>query len=64
VFSSSFSQHILGFGPSFLQNKTKHHAKVLAKRWLFSILDFGLKRLKKTQKEIQKALMRAINSVF
>jgi len=33
-----------------LQNKTKHYAKFLAKRWLFSILDFGLKSLKKNPK--------------
>jgi hypothetical protein len=30
-----------------LQNGTKHHANFLAKRYPFSILDFGLKRLKK-----------------
>jgi hypothetical protein len=30
-----------------LQNGTKHHINFLAKRYLFSILDFGLKRLKK-----------------
>jgi hypothetical protein len=30
-----------------LQNGTKHHAKFLAKRHPFSILDFGLKRQKK-----------------
>jgi hypothetical protein len=33
-----------------LQNKTKYHVKFLAKRWLFSILDFGLKRQKKPKK--------------
>jgi hypothetical protein len=37
-----------------LQNGTKHHAKFLAKRYPFSILDFGLKRQKK--KKSQKAL--------
>jgi hypothetical protein len=30
-----------------LQNETKHHAKFLAKRYPFSILDFGLKSQKK-----------------
>jgi len=29
-----------------LQNGTNDHANFLAKRWLFSILDFGLKRPK------------------
>jgi hypothetical protein len=33
-----------------LQNETKHHAKFLAKRYPFSILDFGLKRPKKKPK--------------
>jgi hypothetical protein len=42
VFSSLFYQKDLGFGPLFLQNGTKHHAKFLA----FSILDFSLKRQK------------------
>jgi len=36
----------------------------LAKRWLFSILNFGLKRPKKNPKEPQEALMRAVNYVF
>jgi hypothetical protein len=35
-----------------LQNGTKHHAKFLAKRYPFSILDFGLKRQKKNQKAL------------
>jgi hypothetical protein len=39
-----FSQIFLDFGPSFLQNRTKHHAKFLAKKYPFSILDFGLER--------------------
>jgi hypothetical protein len=30
-----------------LKNGTKYHAKILAKRYPFSILDFGLKRPKK-----------------
>jgi len=46
-----------------LQNGTKHHENFLAKRWLFSILDFGLKR-SKSPKEPQEVLMRAINSAF
>jgi hypothetical protein len=33
-----------------LQNGTKRHAKFLAKRYQFSILDFGLKRQKKVKK--------------
>jgi hypothetical protein len=32
-----------------LQNGIKHHVKFLVKKWLFSILDFGLKRLKNTK---------------
>jgi hypothetical protein len=34
-----------------LQNRTKHQAKFLAKRYPFSILDFGLKRPKKKAKK-------------
>jgi hypothetical protein len=34
-----------------LQNETKHLTKFLAKRYLFSILDFGLKRQKKKKKQ-------------
>jgi hypothetical protein len=33
-----------------LQNGTKHRAKFLAKRYPFSILDFGLKWAKKAKK--------------
>jgi hypothetical protein len=33
-----------------LQNGTKYHIKILAKRYLFSILDFGFKRQKKKAK--------------
>jgi hypothetical protein len=33
-----------------LQNRTKHHAKFLAKIYSFSILNFGLKRQKKKPK--------------
>jgi hypothetical protein len=41
----------LGFGSSFLQNGIKHHAKFLAKRYSFSILDFGLKMPKKPKNQ-------------
>jgi len=34
-----------------LQNGSKHYANFLAKRWLFFILVFSLKRQKKTQKK-------------
>jgi hypothetical protein len=37
-----------------LQNETKHHVKFLAKKYSFSILDFGLKRSKKSQKAKKK----------
>jgi hypothetical protein len=50
VFSSPFHPKFFGFWPIILQNGTKHHAKILVKRYPFSILDFGLKRLKKSQK--------------
>jgi hypothetical protein len=43
----------LGFDPSFLQNGTKHHTKFLAKKYPFSILDFGLKRQKKKPKNLK-----------
>jgi hypothetical protein len=45
-----FTQKNLGFWPIVLQNGTKHHAKFLTKRYPFSILDFGLKRQKKTKR--------------
>jgi hypothetical protein len=51
VFSSHFIQKNFGFWSIILQNRTKHHAKFLAKRYLFFILDFGLKRQKKKSKE-------------
>jgi hypothetical protein len=50
VFSSPFHPNFFGFWSIILQNGTKHHAKFLAKRYSFSILDFGLKRLKKAKK--------------
>jgi hypothetical protein len=51
VFSSSFHPKNFGFWPIILQNGTKHHAKFLAKRYPFSILDFGVKRAKKKAKK-------------
>jgi hypothetical protein len=39
------------FWSIILQNGTKHHAKFLAKRYPFSIFDFGLKRQKKKAKK-------------
>jgi hypothetical protein len=33
-----------------LQNRTKYYAKILAKKYPFSILDFGLERLKKAKR--------------
>jgi hypothetical protein len=50
VFSSPFHLKIFGFLPIILQNETKYHAKFLTKRYPFSILDFCLKRQKKTKK--------------
>jgi len=38
----------------YFANETKHHAKILAKRWLFSILDFDLKRPKKSKKSLRR----------
>jgi hypothetical protein len=55
VFSFSFYPKNFGFWPIILQNGTKHHTKFLAKRYPFSILDFGLKRPKS-----QKALTHPI----
>jgi len=37
-----------------LHNETKHYTKVLEKKWLFSILDFGLKKKKKSPKKPQE----------
>jgi hypothetical protein len=45
-----FTQKKFRFWSIVLQNETKHHAKFLIKRYPFSILDFGLKRQKKSQK--------------
>jgi hypothetical protein len=45
-----------------LQNGTKHHVKILAKRYLFFILDFGLKRPKKNPKS-QKALTHPMKNL-
>jgi hypothetical protein len=50
VFSSPFHPKYFRFWPIILQNETKHHAKFLAKRYSFSILDFGLLRQKKAKK--------------
>jgi len=46
VFSSPQILKKFGFWFIILQNETKYYAKFLAKRWLFSILDFGIKRPK------------------
>jgi hypothetical protein len=45
-----FTQIFFEFWPIILHNRTKHHAKLWQKRYPFSILDFGLKRQKKSQK--------------
>jgi hypothetical protein len=50
VFSSPFLSKNFGFWSTILQNETKHHAKFLPKKYPFSILDFGLKKPKKTKK--------------
>jgi hypothetical protein len=52
VFSSPFIPKNSRFWSIILHNGTKHHAKFLAKRWLFPILDFSLKRPKKAQKRL------------
>jgi hypothetical protein len=52
VFSSPFHPKKFGFWSIILQNGTKHHANFLAKMYPFSILDFGLKRQKKSQKDL------------
>jgi hypothetical protein len=63
VFSSPFYPKNFGFWPTILQNGTKHQAKLLAKRYPFSILDFGIKRQKKPKS--QKALTHPMkNLVF
>jgi hypothetical protein len=46
VFSFPFHPKNFKFWPIILQNRTKYHAKFLAKKYIFSILDFGLKRKK------------------
>jgi hypothetical protein len=51
MFSSPFHPKIFGFWSIILQNRTKHHAKFLAKRYSFSVLDFGLKRSKKPKSQ-------------
>jgi hypothetical protein len=62
VFSSPFYLKIFGFWPIILQNGTKHHAKFLAKRYPFFILDFGIKRQKKKSKS-QKALTHPMKNL-
>jgi hypothetical protein len=49
VFNCPFYLKNFGFWPIILQNGTKYHANFLAKRYPFSILDFGLKRSKKAK---------------
>jgi hypothetical protein len=52
VFSFSFNPIFFCFGLLlFLQNGTKRHANFLAKKYQVSILDFDLKRKKKSQKK-------------
>jgi hypothetical protein len=46
-----------------LQNRTKHHAKFLAKRYPFSILDFALKRQKKKLKSQKKTLTHSMKNL-
>jgi hypothetical protein len=55
-----FTQKKFGCWPIILQNRTKHHAKFLAKRYPFSILDFGHKRPKKKS---QKALTHPMKNL-
>jgi hypothetical protein len=61
VFSSPFHPKNFRFWPIILQNGTKHHAKFLAKMYPFSILDFGLQRLKKPKS--QKALTHPMKNL-
>jgi hypothetical protein len=58
VFSSPFHPKNFGFWLIILQNGTKHNAKFLAKRYPFSILDFGLKKPKS-----QKALTHLMKNL-
>jgi hypothetical protein len=51
VFSSPFHLKKIRFWPIILQNGTKHHAKILAKRYSFSILDFWPQEAKKRAKK-------------
>jgi hypothetical protein len=51
------------FGFWFIIFPSKHYSKILTNRWLFSIMDFELKR-EKNQKSLKETFMRAINSVF
>jgi hypothetical protein len=51
VFNSAFHPKNFGFWFIILQNETKHYTKFLAKRYPFSVLDFGLKRPKKKSKK-------------
>jgi hypothetical protein len=62
VFSSPFYPKKFGFWSIILQNGTKHHANFLAKRYPFSILDFGLKRPKKKPKS-QKAFTHPMKNL-
>ena len=54
VFSSSSILKYFGFWFIILYNRTKYHIKILAKKWLFSILDFGLKERKKKPKRASR----------
>jgi len=47
-----------------LQNGTKYHANFLAKKVVILHFGFWPQEKKKTKKEPQEALMRAINSAF
>jgi hypothetical protein len=63
MFSSPFYLKNFRFWPIILQNETKHYVNFFAKRYSFSILDFGLKRQKKAKK--QKVLTHPMkNLVF
>jgi hypothetical protein len=58
VFFFPFHPKNFGFWSIILQNGTKHHVKILAKSYTFSILEFGLKRSKN-----QKALTHPIKNL-